>query len=183
MKNLFLAGLLLWAYVQVAFAQQAQTYEVKPAYFLGMAASYIDSTVYFTDIQSLPEVAMDLYTKQPLNIEMYTQQLSQYFKNSEASTFVCMTYAAEKRKDIEKLYLKLKKKYGKNPGFTIKELAAGSWSYEVVDPSSVYRYIIDETVSDYVPDTGDLPESRDGNRPPQDGDGPPQGGERPERPN
>ena len=159
-----------------AGAQKEQTYEMKDVFFIGIATSYIDSIVYLTDIQPLADIAMDTDTKQPLNIEMYTQQLNQYFKDIQANTFVCTTYAREKRKDIEKLYLKLRKKYGKKDGFEIRELAPGTWTYEAVDPTTVYRHIIDETVSGYIPDEQDMPERRDGGGKDERPEGEPPGG-------
>lgn len=157
-------------------AQTKSTWELREVYFLGVATSYIDSLVFLTDIEILPEIAWDKNTSQPLNIEMYTEQLKAYFKEAEAQTFICTTYATDNRKDIEKLYIKLKKKFGKKAGFEIREMAPGLWAYEAVDPNSVYRYIIDENASGYVPDEQDLPTRRDGDKGERPQGGPPAGG-------
>lgn len=108
-------------------------------YFLGVAKSFQDSITYMTDVAGLSGIAYDKKTKAPLNIEMYTEQLSKYLVAEGHRGYICTTYTARDRKHIEKLYLKLKKRMTKDHGTRILPLSPTEFSYQVVDPTTIYR--------------------------------------------
>lgn len=108
-------------------------------YFLGVAKSFQDSITYMTDVAGLSGIAYDKKTGSPLNIEMYTEQLSKYMAGEGRRGYICTTYTARDRKHIEKLYLKLKKRITKERGMRIMPLTPSEFSYQAVDPNTIYR--------------------------------------------
>ena len=94
--------------------QQTQAKQVMApkAYMFGFVANFTDSVVYFTDIQTVDSVWYEEKNKFLIGRSDYSNQLRSYFSdqlNKPHST--CVVMFALKRKDAEKKYLKLKKRY------------------------------------------------------------------------
>ena len=88
---------------------------VKPTklYVFGFAASFNDSTVYLTDIMELDSAWTDVRTKFLYSRENYSYQFKHYLKEQGLQTPTCIILFAEKRKDVETKYAKLRKRYTK----------------------------------------------------------------------
>ena len=81
-------------------------------YMFGFIANFSDSVVYFTDIQTVDSVWYDTKSKFLLGRSSYANQLREYFANKLNQPHrTCIVIFALTRKDIEKKYLKLKKRY------------------------------------------------------------------------
>ena len=85
----------------------------KAVYAFGVAASFNDSIVYYTDIQVLDSVELDKNGFLPKR-DLYTYQLKNYLEyNLKKPDYTCMIYFSENRKKLEKEAVKVKGKYKK----------------------------------------------------------------------
>ena len=112
-----------------AFAGVVQAGSKKTKVFLyGFAASFNDSTVYFTDIQAIDTATVQTRTKFLYGRDNYSYQLRDYLKEHGCATPTCITVFALKQKNIEKKYINLKKKYtGKN--YVVKHITSSEFKY------------------------------------------------------
>ena len=103
-------------------------------YLFGFAASFNDSTVYFTEVQELDSAYIDSKTKFLYSRENYSYQLRDHLTAAGANTPTCVTCFALKRKDIDKKYANLKKKYTKGGKFIVKEVKSTDFHYQAIKP-------------------------------------------------
>ena len=80
-------------------------------YMYGFAASFNDSTVYFTSLQEIDSVYIDSKTKFLYSRDNYSYQLRDYLSAHGAENYTCTTVFALNRKAAEKKYAKLRKRY------------------------------------------------------------------------
>lgn len=74
----------------------------KPVYVFGVAASFNDSVVYYTEIQVVDSVSLGKNGFLPQR-EMYAYQLKNYLEyNLNKPNYTCMIYFSEKRNKLEK---------------------------------------------------------------------------------
>lgn len=107
-------------------------------YMFGFAASFVDSTLYLTDIQDVKGVWYDTKDKALLERDNYSNQLKEYMKeNMGQSNRVCLVIFATTKKKAEKKYLKLKKKYMSKDGIIhgMKYLTAADFKFSPIDIS------------------------------------------------
>ena len=137
--------LMLIAILMVGFASSANAKGYQPAklYMFGFAASFNDSTVFFTDIQEV-----NAYVKNDRNHfladrSVYSYQLCSYLQTTGRSLHpTCVTMYATTRKEAEKKYARLKKKYmpilkGKAKGtnrYFIETIPVSEFTYTVSEP-------------------------------------------------
>ncbi len=98
-------------------------------YMYGFAASFNDSTVYFTEIQQVDSAYIDSKTKFLYSRENYSYQLRDYLDAQGYKNATCVTSYALTRKEAEKKYLTLRKKYLGNSGYNIKYLKESDFRY------------------------------------------------------
>ena len=80
----------------------------KTVYAFGIAASFTDTVVYFTDIQIL---------------DLYSYQLKNYVEdNGLQQNSTCMIYFSENRKKLEKEATKILSKYKRNRNTTVTRI-------------------------------------------------------------
>lgn len=102
-------------------------------YMFGFAASFNDSTVYFTEIQEVDSAYIDSKTKFLYSRENYSYQLKDYLQAQGFKTPTCITVYALSRKDIEKRYANMRKKYtGGKEKFIVKEVKAPWFVYNAI---------------------------------------------------
>ncbi len=135
--------LLLFA-IALSLNVSAQKSIVQKVYAYGFSASFKDSVVYFTDIQEIDSAWVNVKTKFLDGRENYSYQLKEYFSNQGDRQRVCMIVFALKKKDIEKKYLKMKKKYIKEGKFDIRYLSKDEFLFTPVSPNEFFD---DETVT------------------------------------
>lgn len=111
--------------------------KVQTLYIYGFAASFNDSTVYFTDIQKVDSAYIDSKTKFLIERENYSYQLKDYLKSQGWSTPTCITTYAKSRKDAEKKFVAMKRKYVNGGHYTIKYVSSPEFGYKAVTPTEV----------------------------------------------
>lgn len=114
----------------------AKGYRPAKIYMFGFAASFNDSTVYLTDIQTVNAYLVNNRTKFLANREDYSYQLRNYLQSNGLEAFpTCITMFAENEKDATKKYLKLKERYEKSKKkYSIKSLKDSQFKYAPVEP-------------------------------------------------
>lgn len=114
----------------------AKGYRPAKIYMFGFAASFNDSTVYLTDIQTVNAYLVNNRTKFLANREDYSYQLRNYLQSNGLEAYpTCITMFAENEKDATKKYLKLKERYEKpKKKYSIKSLKDSQFKYTPVEP-------------------------------------------------
>ena len=92
-------------------------------YMYGFAASFNDSTVYFTSLQEIDSVYIDSKTKFLYSRDNYSYLLRDYLSAHGAENYTCTTVFALNRKAAEKKYAKLRKRYTQGGKYTVKDLS------------------------------------------------------------
>lgn len=114
----------------------AKGYRPAKIYMFGFAASFNDSTVYLTDIQTVNAYLVNNRTKFLANREDYSYQLRNYLQSNGLEAYpTCITMFAENEQDATKKYLKLKERYEKSKKkYSIKSLKDSQFKYTPVEP-------------------------------------------------
>lgn len=114
----------------------AKGYRPAKIYMFGFAASFNDSTVYLTDIQTVNAYLVNNRTKFLANREDYSYQLRNYLQSNGLEAYpTCITMFAENEKNAIKKYLKLKERYEKSKKkYSIKSLKDSQFKYTPVEP-------------------------------------------------
>ena len=114
----------------------AKGYRPAKIYMFGFAASFNDSTVYLTDIQTVNAYLVNNRTKFLANREDYSYQLRNYLHSNGLEAYpTCITMFAENEKDATRKYLKLKERYEKSKKkYSIKSLKDSQFKYTPVEP-------------------------------------------------
>lgn len=103
------------AALMIAFftASNAEAKDVRSKiYIYGFAASFNDSTVYFTDIQEVDSAWVTGKANFLVGRDNYSYQLRDYLQNKMSKSHpTCMVVYALKRSDCEKKYIKMKRRY------------------------------------------------------------------------
>lgn len=112
---------------------------VPKVYMFGFSASFNDSIVYFTDVQTVNNAWIDTKEKFLLGRESYSHQLKDYLAGTMKQPYrTCIVIYAQKRKDVEKKYMKLKKKYtARNKDkYDVKYINSSEFNFKTVNMSS-----------------------------------------------
>ena len=104
-------------------------------YMYGFAASFNDSTVYFTDIQEVDSAWINTKTDFLYSRDNYSYQMRDYLKNIGVPHPTCITVYAKTRKDAEKKYVNLKKRYTTKGNYDVKYLAANDFKFYPIKPA------------------------------------------------
>ena len=148
----------------------AKTIQVPKAYMFGFVASFNDSVVYFTDIQTVDSVWVEGKKSFLAGRNQYSYQLRDYFaQNLNQPYRTCIVISSINRKDVEKKLQKMKQQYMvKNKGkFDVRFLSESDFRFHAVNMAPD---------DDPVPPTQPQKEKKqkkDGKRPPRDGKMPP----------
>lgn len=109
---------------------------VPKLYAFGFAASFNDSTVYFTDIQEIDSVWINDKNDFLVSRDNYSYQLKNYFTSLGLEHRTCVISFALKRKDIEKKYQKMKNKYVKAGNYDIKSVSTNDFHFTAIKPDN-----------------------------------------------
>ena len=86
----------------------------KPVYVFGIAASFADTVVYYTQIQLLDSVRLNKNGFLPQR-EVYASQLKSFLEYSKQKpNYTCMIYFSENKGKLEKEATKLQDRYRQN---------------------------------------------------------------------
>lgn len=101
----------------------------KTVYAFGVAASFNDSIVYYTDIQVLDSVKLDKNGFLPKR-DLYSYQLKNYLEyNLNKPDYTCMIYFSENKGKLQKEAAKVKGKYKKSEGLVLQALAPADFAF------------------------------------------------------
>lgn len=138
-KKLIMMALCLYLILPNLMAAGEKEGEQKTVYLFGIAKNYADSVTCLTGVMKMDHVNIDKNTKGVANLDMYTDQLNNYFKHQNLFGYICATFYSENSKNIEKQYLKLKKKISKESGTTLKMLTESDFKYNYVNSKQIYH--------------------------------------------
>lgn len=130
----FLLFFLLSAIQLTAFAspkeKKNKSEEPKEIYMYGVSVDFNDSTVYITDIQSLD--SMTINTDGSLrNYSDYSLQLKVYLEGTVGETNqTCAVIYSEKKKKLEKHFIKMRKKYQSDPNKILKRIGTDAFTFQ-----------------------------------------------------
>ena len=114
----------------LTFAVQKHT----PGYICGFATSFNDSTVYFTEIQYMDSTYTDSKTGFLYSRDNYSYQLRGHMQKNGVANPTCITFFSKKRKDVEKKYAALKKRYATKGRYDVKYLLASDFAFTPIIP-------------------------------------------------
>ena len=111
----------------------------QPIYIFGVSASFNDSIVYITDIQTLDSAWVDDKTGFLLMRNEYSNQMRSYFTAKGQLNRTCLVCFADNEKKILKKYAKMKKRYmsdkKKKRNFDYRELDEDEFKFTCVAPT------------------------------------------------
>lgn len=135
MKIRTLLALALLLMPSLMFALQKQ----ERLYVYGVATSFNDSTVYITEIQQLDSAWVDTKTGFLYSRNNYSFQLRDHLKANGFATPTCVTYFAKTRKEIEKKYVAIKKRYATSGHYNVKYVTKHDFTYSCLVPDDSER--------------------------------------------
>lgn len=129
----YVSALAMTALFMMPLGMNAQ-YVQKDCYMFGFAASFSDSTVYITDIQHIDSSYVGRHNKFLYGRDQYSYQLRDYLKEKGFVNPTCITSFSTNQKEIEKKYLKLKRRYIKNGGYNFKYISVSEFNFSPQRP-------------------------------------------------
>ncbi|MCD8297565.1 MAG: hypothetical protein LUC88_08330 [Prevotella sp.] len=150
--------------------QSKERYVPNKAYIFGFATSFTDSTIYITEIQQMDSLWIENKTFM-LDRDNYSYQLKNYLDKQGQQHRTCMMFFAIKRKDIDKKYEKIKKKYVTKGNYYISYLRENDFQFQ---PIAIDDYLLQAAKNEKKEKKSKEKKER-GNRPPMGGPGGPGG--------
>ena len=122
-------------------ASSAQKAEVSKLYMFGFAASFNDTIVHFTDIQTIDSAWVNPKNKFLLGRDQYSNMLRNYLIEQNMPYRTCIVIYNKKLNKLQKKYLKMKKLYtGDKKVKTnndIRMIAASDFRFQPVNMSAL----------------------------------------------
>lgn len=103
-------------------------------YVYGFAATFNDSTVYFTNIEEIDTAWVDTKSKFLYSRDNYSYQFRDYLKSQGVGHPTCITGYATSRKVAEKKYTSLKRRYTSKGNYNIKYVTESEFRYNSISP-------------------------------------------------
>ena len=112
----------------------AKTKIVPKVYAFGFAASFNDSIVCFTDMQTIENAYIDSRNNFLLSRENYSYQLKGYLEDKlSLKNRTCIIVFALKQKDLEKKFAKMQRKYDSKKNFDVRLIKSPQFHFERID--------------------------------------------------
>lgn len=105
-----------------------------PLYICGFSTSFNDSTVYFTDIQRMDSAYVDSKTGFLYSRDSYSYQLRTHMQQVGVKNPTCVTIFGKTRKDVEKKYANLKKRYATKGRYDVKYVLPTEFAFSPIIP-------------------------------------------------
>ena len=106
-------------------------------YMFGFAASFTDSTVYFTPVQAVDSVWIDSKTGFLMGRDNYSLQLKNMLANKmQRPNRTCIVMFGKKRKDLENKFLKMQKLYTDKKGkgkYDVRYIMENDFHFQAVN--------------------------------------------------
>ena len=140
MKHL---GFILITAVMLALgsAAEAKKTMAPKMYMFGIAASFNDSIVYFTNIQEVDSAWIESKNKFLLDRGNYSLQLKEFLaKKMQLPQRTCIIYYNTKRTKLEKKFIKIRQLYirpkkRQTNRFDVRYLEEGEFTFKALDAS------------------------------------------------
>ncbi len=136
-----LGVLLLFTFMSIEVG--ARGVECTRVYAFGFSASFNDSIVYFTEIQTIDSAYLEGRTHFLVERQEYSAQLKNYFTSIGEEGRTCVIFYATSEKEIMKKYLKLRKEYENpkkgHPRFRVVNVMKDSFVFQAVEPTKSYK--------------------------------------------
>lgn len=113
---------------------QAKEREQMKIYAFGFAASFSDSIVHFTDIQTIEGAWIQKKGKMLLERDEYSNQLRTYLTEHNQKNRTCIISFSTKLKDAEKKLVKMKKRYNAEKHYEVRYIPTSDFSFQAVEP-------------------------------------------------
>lgn len=114
----------------VAFSAFTLKDKEKLVHAFGVAVSFKDSVVYYTEIQVLDSVKLNKTDFLPKR-ESYTYQLKNYLEYTlNKQDYTCMIYFSESKKKLERDLSKVKGKYKKVSGSVLQKIGSADFIFK-----------------------------------------------------
>ena len=108
--------------------------ERRDVYIFGFAASFLDSVVYITDIQHMDSAYVEKKSKFLMDRAVYSDQLQTFIEeNAAVENYTCAVLFGLKKKDIEELHEKIKKRYAANDYLVLKQIPLDNFQFQLID--------------------------------------------------
>ena len=109
-------------------------------YMFGVAASFTDTIVHFTDVQQIDSAWINQKNNFLLERQEYSYQLRSYLEQQQQMPHrTCIVFYAFKKKDIEKKYQKMIQLYTKSKDglqhFDVRHLSRQDFAFKAIDAS------------------------------------------------
>jgi len=105
--------------------------EKTDAFLFGFAASFNDSTVYFTDLQQLP-VCLEEKTHFLRERANYSGQLKSFLQVLGEAHPTCVVVCDKDRKKAVRKFEKMKKKYTEKGNYIVKTLGENAFRFQSI---------------------------------------------------
>ncbi|ALO48046.1 hypothetical protein [Hoylesella enoeca] len=119
----------------LAFSSASAKNKRTLVYAYGLSASFNDSTVYFTDIQPIDAAYISDKSHFLYGRENYANQLRDYLSNKGMQHRTCIIVYKEKRSDVEKKFLAMRKRYTDKGNFNVKYIKLSDFRFQAVSPT------------------------------------------------
>ena len=112
-------------------------------YMFGIAASFSDTIVHFTNVQEIDSAWIEKKNKFLQARQLYSYQLRDYLASEQQMPRrTCIVYAGKNKKKVEKKYLKMRKLYmpskKQHQGYDIRLLNNSDFQFKVIDLRNFY---------------------------------------------
>lgn len=105
--------------------------EMKPVYMFGFATSFTDSLAYITDIQLVDSAY--LYKNGFLSDRtLYSEQLANKTQQMGHANMTCAVFFSPKKAAVEKKYLRVKRRYGRDHGVVVTSLGNNEFRFKAI---------------------------------------------------
>lgn len=127
----------------VCTTMEAKKVQVPKMYMFGMAASFNDTIVYFTNVQELDSAWIEKKNKFLQARQLYSYQLRDYLASAKQMPHrTCIVFAYKSKKKAEKKYLKMRQLYmpskKQRQGYDIRLLGNDDFKFKVIDLRDFY---------------------------------------------
>ncbi len=147
----------------------------KTLYAFGVAMSFNDSTIYLTDIHSVDSMWLNGYNNALLNRDNYSYELRNHLNDKGLLHYTCAILYAEKRKDIDKKYQRVKDKSLKRGNCYISYIHEDEFRFKPIDLDDYEREALEKKAKDEKKEKKEKRSGRPGGQGGQGGPGGPGG--------
>ena len=123
---------------------EAKKVQVPKMDMFGIAASFSDTIVHFTNVQEIDSAWIEKKNKFLQARQLYSYQLRDYLASEQQMPRrTCIVYAGKNKKKVEKKYLKMRKLYmpskKQHQGYDIRLLNNSDFQFKVIDLRNFYN--------------------------------------------